>query len=126
MLQVHEVVCPLRKVAGKSFVGHLEIYMNPYTESLQCRYAYANCLEKRAVKRDGLLHALCEIHREKANAYAAKRRQQLQRIKSEDCNDECDMLVEGSDLFLEPMSLHTGPAAFSSEDCELLGQIMKN
>ncbi|KDO21289.1 hypothetical protein SPRG_13588 [Saprolegnia parasitica CBS 223.65] len=44
----------------------------------QCQYTYKPCFERRATKRNGELHSLCEMHRNKANAlqraYAKKDR----------------------------------------------------
>ncbi|EQC40202.1 hypothetical protein SDRG_02850 [Saprolegnia diclina VS20] len=44
----------------------------------QCQYTYKPCFERRATKRNGELHSLCETHRNKANAlqraYAKKDR----------------------------------------------------
>ncbi|ETV96518.1 hypothetical protein H310_10237 [Aphanomyces invadans] len=45
---------------------------------LQCQYAYKTCTNPRTQKKDGDIHKLCAVHRDKANSvqkiYAAKRR----------------------------------------------------
>ncbi|RLN99937.1 hypothetical protein DYB28_004149 [Aphanomyces astaci] len=45
---------------------------------LQCQYAYKTCTNPRTQKKDGDIHKLCALHRDKANSvqkiYAAKRR----------------------------------------------------
>ncbi|RHY90169.1 hypothetical protein DYB37_006432 [Aphanomyces astaci] len=93
--------------------------------SQRCRYAYSNCHRRRAVKKDGHLHALCDFHREKANAcqkkYAAKR-QSSQQSKED---DQLDSAFHDPEL-LEPMPLQSDPVAFSEDDRELLGHIMSS
>ncbi|KAF0724276.1 hypothetical protein Ae201684P_003143 [Aphanomyces euteiches] len=46
--------------------------------TMQCKYAYKQCMNSRTYKRDGELHRLCDYHRRKANSlqkiYATKRR----------------------------------------------------
>ncbi|EQC30060.1 hypothetical protein SDRG_12335 [Saprolegnia diclina VS20] len=48
---------------------------------LRCTYAYKSCTNMRTYRNDGVLHTLCEFHRNKANmiqkTYATKRRQRL-------------------------------------------------
>ncbi|CAK4652293.1 hypothetical protein LEN26_013048 [Aphanomyces euteiches] len=45
---------------------------------LQCQYAYKACTNPRTHKKDGEIHKLCAVHRDRANSvqkiYAAKRR----------------------------------------------------
>ncbi|KAF0720406.1 Aste57867_336 [Aphanomyces stellatus] len=48
---------------------------------MQCQYAYKACTNPRTQKKDGEVHKLCALHRDKANSvqkiYAAKRRARM-------------------------------------------------
>ncbi|KDO19057.1 hypothetical protein SPRG_15011 [Saprolegnia parasitica CBS 223.65] len=52
---------------------------------LRCTYAYKSCTNMRTYRNDGVLHTLCEFHRNKANmiqkTYATKRRQRLRAMR---------------------------------------------
>ncbi|KAF0720713.1 Aste57867_138 [Aphanomyces stellatus] len=75
---------------------------------MRCQYAYKQCTQPRAMKKDGDLHRLCAYHRDKANAlqrnYATKRRQ-LRRAErqvpppcpSKEQEDGAQILVETVD-----------------------------
>ncbi|OQR99571.1 hypothetical protein THRCLA_06457 [Thraustotheca clavata] len=96
----YEILCALETFTHMRRVGHgmdgfqshflffmLPLPMSlPYSNvHLRCTYAYKSCKNLRTYRNDGILHTLCEYHRNKANkiqkTYATKRRQRLRALK---------------------------------------------
>ncbi|KAF0720405.1 Aste57867_335 [Aphanomyces stellatus] len=52
---------------------------------LQCQYPYKTCTNIRAMKKDGDVHKLCALHRDRANSiqkiYATKRRHRMRELR---------------------------------------------
>ncbi|OQR88759.1 hypothetical protein ACHHYP_06651 [Achlya hypogyna] len=94
---------------------------------LRCTYAYKSCTNMRTFRNDGVLHTLCEFHRNKANmiqkTYATKRRQRLRALRGNAGLPPRPIRYSGP---MEPIPYRplTSPTVIEPMDLQALGMFL--
>ncbi|KAF0709407.1 Aste57867_5935 [Aphanomyces stellatus] len=104
---------------------------------LTCKYANKYCPNERALKRDGTLHTLCEVHRQRTNSTQRQywdkrakharmeRRQRALERQLEPPTCILDMLLyDDDDESFEPIRDPTEYRAWSNSECIMLGTLL--